>query len=134
MTYFLVKADPESDYSLDDLARDKETVWDGVHSNAAILNIQKMHIGDKVFFYHSQKEKAVVGLAEVAELPFENKADSRRSWAVKLKFVKKFPNPLGLSTIKAEPLCQDFSLVKIGRLSVMPVPIEIADWMLARLN
>lgn len=134
MNYFLVKADPDSDYSIDDLARDKTTVWDGVHSNAAILNIQKMQVGDKVFIYHSQSDKAVVGLAEVAAASFENKADARRSWAVKLKFAKKFPKPLTLSSIKAEPLCQDFSLVRIGRLSVMPVPIDIASWMLDRLN
>lgn len=121
MNYWLVKADPDEDYSIDDLARDGSTIWDGVHNNAAILHIQKMKIGDQVYIYHSQKERNIVGLAEVIEAPFENKTDPRRSWAVKLKFVKKYDKPLHLSTIKQIPELQELGLVKIGRLSVMPV-------------
>ena len=121
MDYWLVKADPDHDYSIDDLARDGSTIWDGVHNNAAILHIQKMKVGDQVYVYHSQKEKSIVGLAEVIEPPFDNKADPRRSWAVKLKFIKKYETPLHLSTIKQIPELQDLSLVRIGRLSVMPV-------------
>ncbi len=121
MNYWLVKADPDEDYSIDDLARDGSTIWDGVHNNAAILHIQKMKVGDQVYIYHSQKEKSIVGLAEVAGEPFENKADPRRSWAVKLKFVKKYDKPLHLTAIKQNTELHDFSLVKIGRLSVMPV-------------
>ncbi len=129
MNYWLAKADPDSDYSIDDLARDGETNWDGVHNNAAILHIQKMRPGDKVYIYHSQKEKSIVGLAEVVAEPYENHEDPRRSWAVRLKFVKKYDAPLHLSTIKAAPECQDFSLVRIGRLSVMPVPAEVQEWL-----
>jgi predicted RNA-binding protein with PUA-like domain len=133
-TWWLVKADPNSDYSIDDLRRDGETVWDGVHNNAAILHIQKMKVGDKVYFYHSQKEKSIVGLAEVSSEPFENKADPRRSWAMKIKFIKKYDRPLHLSTIKASPECADFQLVTIGRLSVMPVQPKIQKWLEAQLN
>lgn len=129
MNYWLAKADPDSDYSIDDLARDGETNWDGVHNNAAILHIQKMRPGDKVYIYHSQKEKSIVGLAEVVADPYENHEDPRRSWAVRLKFVKKYDAPLHLSTIKAAPECQDFGLVRIGRLSVMPVSAEVQEWL-----
>lgn len=133
MNYWLAKADPDSDYSIDDLARDGQTIWDGVHNNAAILHIQKMQIGDKVYIYHSQKEKSIVGIAEVIDEPFENKQDPRRSWAVKLKFVQKYDNPLHLSVIKSAPECQDFALVRIGRLSVMPVTIKIVNWLESQL-
>jgi len=121
MNYWLIKADPDTDYSIDDLERDSSTIWDGVHNNQAILNIQKMKVGDKLYFYHSQKEKSIVGLAEVASEPFENTKDPRRSWAMKIKFTKKFANPLHLSTIKSHSEFDDFLLVRNSRLSVMPV-------------
>lgn len=124
MNYWLVKADPDNDYSIDDLKRDKETLWDGVHNNQAILYIQKMKTGDKVFVYHSQKEKSIVGLAEVSSKPFENRADPRRSWATKIKFVKKYDNPLHLSVIKTNDAFKEFLLVRNSRLSVMPVSKE----------
>jgi predicted RNA-binding protein with PUA-like domain len=121
MNYFLVKADPDSDYGIDDLKRDGTTIWDGVHNNAAILHIRAMKPGDKVYVYHSQKQKSIVGLAEVVAEPFENTADPRRSWAVKLKYVTTFTSPISLNQLKAIPELQDFSLIRIGRLSVMPV-------------
>lgn len=129
MNYWLVKADPDTDYSIDDLKKDGETDWTGVHNNAAILHIQKMRMGDKVYFYHSQKQKAIVGMAEVSSEPYENKDDPRRSWAMKLKFVKKYDNPLPLSVIKEAAECQDFALVRIGRLSVMPVEHTVQKWL-----
>lgn len=121
MKYFLVKADPDNDYSIDDLSRDGSTIWDGVHNNQAILNIQKMKKGDKLYIYHSQKEKSIVGLAEVVSEPYENKDDPRRSWAMKIKFIKKYDNPLHLSIIKSQAEFNDFLLVRNSRLSVMPV-------------
>jgi predicted RNA-binding protein with PUA-like domain len=127
MNYWLVKADPDTDYSIDDLERDGETVWDGVHSNPAILNIQKMQPGDLVYIYHSQKQKAIVGLAEVSEEPFENKADPRRSWAVKLRFVRTFSKTMTLAATKSDPDMQQFGLVRQSRLSVMPVPVEVQN-------
>lgn len=134
MNYWLAKADPDSDYSIDDLARDGETNWDGVHNNAAILHIQKMRPGDKVYIYHSQKEKSIVGLAEVVAEPYENHEDPRRSWAVRLKFDRKFGSSLHLSVIKAAPECQEFALVRIGRLSVMPVDKGVQSWLKNHLN
>jgi predicted RNA-binding protein with PUA-like domain len=80
-----------------------------------------MKTGDKLYFYHSQKEKSIVGLAEVISEPFENKDDPRRSWAMKIKFIRRFTNPLHLSTIKSHSEFDDFLLVRNSRLSVMPV-------------
>ncbi len=134
MNYWLVKADPNTDYSIDDLQTDGETAWTGVHNNAAILHIQKMKIGDKVYFYHSQKEKSIVGLAQVSSEPYENKDDPRRSWAMKLEFVKKYTKPLSLNTIKTAPECQNFALVRIGRLSVMPVDTIVQSWLEKQLS
>ena len=86
MKYFLVKADPDTDYSILDLARDGETIWDGVHNYQAINFMKTMKPGDKVLIYHSQKQKAMVGLAVVSSNAFENKDDPRYSWTAKIKF------------------------------------------------
>jgi predicted RNA-binding protein with PUA-like domain len=90
MNYWLVKADPDTDYSIDDLARDGSTEWTGVHNFQAIINIKLMKPGDLVYVYHSQKEKSIVGLAKVSSEPYENLKDPRKSWAVQLSFVKKY--------------------------------------------
>lgn len=121
MNYWLVKADPDTDYSIDDLVRDGKTEWTGVHNFQAINNIKLMKPEDMVYFYHSQKEKSIVGLAKVSAEPYENIADPRKSWAVQLSFVEKYAKPLHLSVIKAGPTFSDFLLVRNSRLSVMPV-------------
>lgn len=120
MNYFLAKTEP-STYSIDDLVREGETLWDGVHNFQAINVIKDMRIGDRVFIYHSMTGKKIVGEAEVSSEPFENTADSRKSWAIRLKFLRKFDGPT-LADFKAEPACKDFKLVTHSRLSVMPVP------------
>lgn len=123
-SWWLVKADPDNDYSIDDLVRDGSTIWDGVHNFQAINNIKLMKPGDLVYFYHSQKQKSIVGQAKVTGQPFENLDDPRKSWAVELSFVKKFDNPLHLSNIKSQEKLQDFLLVRHTRLSIMPVEPE----------
>lgn len=128
MNYFLAKTDPDT-YSIDQFEKDKTTIWDGVHNYQAIKAIQQMTPGDMVFIYHSQTDKAILGLAEVIDMPFENTKDPRYSWAVKLKFIKR-TNPLTLATIKSEPLMKDLLLVINPRLSTMPVPKDIAEWLL----
>jgi len=125
MNYFLAKTDPDT-YSIDDFAREKETLWDGVHNNAALLFIRQMHPGDKVFIYESLSTKAIVGLAEVTSEPYENKDDPRRSWVVTMKFIKKYQKPLSLAKIKADANFKDFALVRQSRLSTMAVPNDIA--------
>lgn len=126
MKWFLAKTDPDT-YSVDDFEKEGTTLWDGVHNNAAILFIQQMRPGDKVYIYESMSTKAIVALAEITDEPFENKADPRRSWAVHMKFLMKYKSPVTLAQIKAEPLFSDFKLVRESRLSVMPVPNFIAN-------
>lgn len=129
MSYFLAKTDPDT-YSLDDFQKEGTTLWDGVHNNAAILFIRAMSPGDKVFIYESLSTKAIVGLAEVTSDPFENKADPRKSWAVEMKFLKRYEKHLTLARIKADPDFSEFKLVRESRLSVMPVP----DILIKRLR
>ncbi len=120
MNYFLAKTEP-STFSIDDFEAENETLWDGVHNFQAINVIKDMRVGDRVFIYHSITGKQIVGDAEVTSEPFENTADPRKSWAVKMKFIRKFNGP-SLADFKAEPSCKDFKLVTHSRLSVMPVP------------
>ncbi len=133
MNYWLVKADPDTDYSIDDFARDTYTEWTGVHNFQAIANIKQMRPKDLVYVYHSQKEKQIVGLAEIAGEPYLNAEDPRTSWAVKMKYIKKYPKPVTLAEIKAEPKVSDFLLVRHTRLSVMPVPNGVQSWLNERL-
>lgn len=128
MNYFLAKTEPGS-YSIQDLARDGETLWDGVHNFQAINFIKTMVVGDKVYIYHSQTDKAIVGLAEVICEPFENKADARASWVVRLRYIKTYANPLTLTDIKAAVDCSQMLLVRNPRLSVMPVPAQALAWI-----
>lgn len=133
MATFLVKSDPD-EFSLQDLERDGTTIWDGVHSYAAINFIKAMKPGDTVYVYHSLTEKAIVGLAKVIEEPFLNTADPRFSWAVKIGYIQTFKNPLPLTAIKDAPECKDFGLVKQSRLSVMPVDPRIEAWLKTKLS
>ena len=130
MHYFLAKTDPET-YSIADLARERETVWDGVHSAAAILVIKSWNVGDHIIIYHSQGEKCIVGLMEVAGTPYENTADPRRSWAAKVKYIKEFPEAqkISLALVKQSGKFADFALVKQGRLSTMACPAEFITWL-----
>lgn len=120
MNHFLAKTDPDT-YSLEDFKKEGETLWDGVHNNAAMLFIQKMKPGDMVYIYESLSTKAIVGLATVTGEPFLNTADPRRSWAVTMKFVKPYSAPVTLAQLKADERFSSFALIRQSRLSVMPV-------------
>src|SRR5690349_4178810 len=133
MNYFLAKTDPDT-YSIDDFEKEGETLWDGVHNNAALLFIQAMRPGDQVFIYQSMSTKAIVGLAEVTTEPELNAADPRRSWVVKMKLVKRYTKLVTLADVKADDFYKDFKLVRESRLSVMPVPGDIAKKLLASLS
>ena len=132
MAYFLAKTDPDT-YSITDFEREGETLWDGVHNNAAMLFIQKMQPGDEVYIYESLSTKAIVGLAQVTGQPFLNPEDPRRSWAVTMKFIKRYSNPLTLTDFKADTSMKDFGLVRQSRLSVMPVNDTENKWIESHL-
>ena len=127
MAYFLAKTDPKT-YSIEDLERDKTTVWDGVRSAAALLAIRAMHPEDEVLIYHSQGEAAIVGLAQVVSEPRPDSNDPK-SWVVDLTFVRRFSQPITLHEIKESHLFDDWALVRQGRLSTMSVPENVLAWL-----
>jgi predicted RNA-binding protein with PUA-like domain len=127
MAYFLAKTDPDT-YSLDDLERDGTTEWDGVRNPAAVNAIKQMKPGDKVYIYHSQGETAVVGLAEVVSDPRPDENDAK-SWVADFKFISRAKRAVTLREIKESHKFDDWSLVRMGRLSTMQAPSEFATWL-----
>jgi predicted RNA-binding protein with PUA-like domain len=119
--HWLVKQEPE-DYSWDDLTRDGSTQWTGVRNFQARNNLQQMKVGDAVLFYHTGKEKSVVGIASVSKAAYPDRTAKEEGWvAVDIKPQKRLPKPVSLADIKANPKLGDFLLVRQSRLSVMPV-------------
>ena len=119
MARWLVKSEPES-YSWDDLIRDSRTEWDGVRNNAARLHLRAIKKGDEAFFYRSLVEPAVVGIVRVSRGPGPDPKDP--NWvSVQVEPVRALKRPVTLKEIKADPFFSDFALVRISRLSVMPV-------------
>ncbi|GMQ24777.1 EVE domain-containing protein [Algoriphagus sp. oki45] len=119
MNYWMVKSEPTS-YSWTDFEKKGEDVWDGVRNYQARNFLKEMKKGDQVLFYHSGKDKAVVGVAEVSEEAFPDPKDG--DWvAVNLKAKTPFQNPVSLSAIKAEDRLSEMLMLKQSRLSVMSV-------------
>jgi len=128
MIYWLIKSEP-GEYSFDDLVREGRTVWDGVRNFQAKRYLSEMRLGDRLFYYHSVSERAVIGLAEVIREAFPDPTDPR--WiAVEIRPLQRFSRPIPLAQIKADPRFADFALVRQARLSVMPVPPPLADILL----
>ncbi|MCS6873867.1 MAG: EVE domain-containing protein [Pyrinomonadaceae bacterium] len=119
MRYWLVKQEP-TEYSFDQLLEEGETDWTGVRNYQARNNLRQMKKGDKVLFYHSGAEKAVVGLAEVSKEHFPDPTDSEWT-AVKIKPIRKLKKPVTLQQIKGESTLENIALVRQPRLSVMPL-------------
>jgi predicted RNA-binding protein with PUA-like domain len=121
---WLVKEEPEN-YSFDQFVADGSTVWSGVRNPVAQRNLRAMKKGDRVFFYHTGKEKAVIGTAKVAVPAYPDPNDSSGTLVVvELVPDKKLKRPVTLKEIKAAGRFADFALVRIPRLSVMPVTEE----------
>ena len=119
--HWLLKTEP-STYSYSDLLRDGRTTWDGVSSPAALIHLRAMRKNDEALIYHSGVEKAVVGLARLASDPYPDpKLSDPRRVVVDLVPVRSLGTPITLSAIKADRRFKDFALVRISRLSVMPV-------------
>src|SRR5262245_56352418 len=125
MANWLFKEEPDH-YSLEQLFRDKRTVWDGVENNAALKHLRSVQKGDRVLYYHTGKEKAIVGVMEVVKGSYPDpKRDGERFVVVDVKPVSRLDRPVSLAEIKANPKFADFALVRISRLSVMPVTDEL---------
>ncbi len=118
---WLLKTEP-SDYSFDDLSREKRAVWDGVANNLALMNLRLARKGDEVIVYHTGKEKAAVGLAAIESDPYPDpKKKDAKLVVVDIAPRRKLPKPVPLATIKANAKFREFPLVKIPRLSFLPV-------------
>lgn len=121
MKYWLVKSDP-GEYGWEDLLKERKTDWTGVRNYAARLHLNGMKKGDAVLFYHSNREPAVIGEAKVTREAFPDPTAQDDKWvAVELEAGKSLGKPVSLQSIKAEKRLADIGLVRIGRLSVMPL-------------
>ena len=132
MAYWLFKSEPNT-WSWDDQVAkgDEGEEWDGVRNYQARNHMRDMKVGDLGFFYHSMKEKSVVGIVEViAEAHPDSTTDDERWECVDIKAVEPLKTPVTLDDIKADPRLSDMVLVKNSRLSVQPVTKE--EWQIVR--
>jgi predicted RNA-binding protein with PUA-like domain len=127
MRYFLAKTDPET-YAVEQLAKDKKTVWDGVTNPQAVRAIREMQPGDRVLIYHSGGQAAIVGLAKVISEPRPDPKNPK-SAVVEMEFLRLVDQPVTLAAIKQSHLFDDWALVRQGRLSTMAVPDEFIEWL-----
>lgn len=124
MRYWLVKSEPE-EWSWDDQVAkgDAGEGWTGVRNHQAAANLKAMQIGDRAFFYHSGKERAVVGIAEVVGTWQPDPTDATGKFGmVVLRALEALPRPVTLAEIKADPALAELPLIRQSRLSVMPIP------------
>ncbi|MCB0722542.1 MAG: EVE domain-containing protein [Ignavibacteriae bacterium] len=122
MAYWLLKTEP-SVYSYDDLVKDKKTVWDGVANPTALRHIRSIKKGDLVFVYHTGDEKQMVGIATVTSDPYPDPKQKNEKLVVfDIKPKKKLKRPVTLKEVKAIKKYAQYDLVRLPRVSVMPVP------------
>lgn len=127
MNYWLVKSEPFK-YSWEQFEKDKKTFWDGVRNYQARNNLREMKKGDLVMFYHSNEGKEIVGIAKVVKEHYQDPTTDDTNWVVvDLAPFKKLKKTITLSKIKSDKKLQNISLVKQGRLSVMPLKKEEFD-------
>ncbi|HLT24695.1 MAG TPA: EVE domain-containing protein [Ignavibacteria bacterium] len=122
MAYWLLKTEP-SVYSYDDLVKDKKTTWDGVANPTALRHIREIKKGDLAFIYHTGDEKQIVGIATVTSGPYPDpNKDNEKLVVFDLKPNMKLKRPVTLKEIKANKKYAEYDLVRLPRVSVMPVP------------
>ena len=126
MARWLVKNEPDC-FSFADLTRDGETEWEGVKNPQALKNLRAMAVGDEVMYYHTGKEKCVVGLAVVSRAVAGDEP-------ARLKFKKPLKTPVTLAQVKADDRFAAWELVRLSRLSVMPVPDDLWAAVLGMSN
>jgi predicted RNA-binding protein with PUA-like domain len=118
---WLFKTEP-SCYSYEDLERDKKTTWDGVSNALALKYLRQIKKGDQALIYHTGDVKAIVGIAEITSTPYvDPKLNDPKLVVVDLKPKGRLSKQVSLAEVKANKEFQDFLLVKMSRLSVMPV-------------
>ena len=135
MSHWLVKQEP-STYPFSRFLKEKKVVWDGVRNYQARNFLRQMKKGDRVLYYHSVDERAVVGSAKVSRAAFPDPtAPKGEDWtSVELSVDRPFKTPVTLDQLKADPRFSDILLLRQSRLSVMPVPPKIFQAILAMGN
>ena len=124
LRYWLVKSEPFK-YSWEDLVKDGWTYWDGVRNYEARNNIRAMAAGDQLLFYHSNEDRAVVGIAEVIREHYQDPTTDDDRWSVvDIKPLQALSAPVTLAEIKREPRLGNMQLVRRSRLSVSPVTAD----------
>jgi predicted RNA-binding protein with PUA-like domain len=122
---WLLKTEPKT-YSFDRLLQEQRTTWDGVRNNLALQHLRAMKAGDRLLIYHSGADKAVVGTGKVLKAAYQDPSqDDPRVVVVDIAAEARLPTPVSLATLKAEPDLKEFPLIRMSRLSVMPVPPEV---------
>lgn len=124
MALWLMKQEPDC-YGYADLERDGTTTWDGVKNPLALKHLRACEVGDLVFYYHTGKEKAVVGVMEVVSVA-PDPADEKQV-TLTVRAVRRLANPVTLATVKADTAFAKWELVTQARLSVMPVTQAMWD-------
>ena len=124
MAYWILRSEPDA-YSWDDLVRDGATEWNGVRNYTARNFLKDMQPGDQALFYHSNTEKAAVGIMEITRA-WQPDGDDGKWASVAVKPVRKLARPVTLADIKAEPRLAALEMVRQSRLSVTPV--RDAEW------
>jgi predicted RNA-binding protein with PUA-like domain len=124
MAYWILKTEP-STYSFDDLVKAGRAVWDGVTNPVALKNLRNMVVGDEVMIYHTGSVKAAVGYARVVRVAYPDpKAGDPKLVVVDLEAGHPIRVPVTLAAVKADPEFAAFDLVRLPRLSVIPVPVK----------
>lgn len=124
MSYWLLKTEPK-EYSWHDLENDKITVWDGVKAPAALKNLARMKKGDLAFIYHSGKERAIIGISKIVSQPYPDpEKENAKLLVVKISAFKPLQNSVKLEDIKKSGLFPNWELIRLPRLSVVPVTTE----------
>jgi predicted RNA-binding protein with PUA-like domain len=131
LNYWLVKTEPES-YSWDDFVKQGKAMWDGVRNYQARNNLASMRLGDQVLFYHSVTGKEVVGIAKVSHESYPDPTipEDPRWVVVEFEPVAILPKPVSLQQIKADPMLQNLPLIRLSRLSVVPVSAGDFEYIL----
>ncbi len=129
--YWLLKSEPE-EYSYEDLEREGRARWDGVRNPQALKHMRETRPGDLAFFYHTGKQRAIVGIARIESKPYPDpEADDERRVVFDVRARQRLGQPVTLAGIKAEREFADWELVRLPRLSVMPVSKRIWDRVVA---
>ncbi|MFT9399167.1 EVE domain-containing protein [Acetobacter sp.] len=124
MAYWLVKSEPDA-FSWDEQVANGVEPWTGVRNHQAKKNLASMKVGDKAFFYHSNVQRAIVGVVEIVREAYPDPTAESGQWVcVDVKTVEAVPLPVTLATIKQTPELEDMALIRQSRLSVCPVSAE----------